>query len=230
MNWPVRIAYSFAINWRSYLMSCDTEDCTLLFNRELVFTHYEVYLNLTLSSQDCYFMTLFVCFWSTSSAFLAAMTSYLRLLHKYSLYFITWILNLRFLYVRTSTQAHITTVLKRSSYVYRIMLVGLFYQLVNVNMLYQDYNGPGEARSNILLYQACYNPWAHFSKSLFKMIGISEIMVLALGWLNISCNIFLYRFLESHRKNNVAGNMKQIKWYDRSINQFCYIPMLFHSL
>ena len=94
------------------------------------------------------------------------------------------------------------------------MLVGLFYQLVNVNMLYQDYNGPGEARSNILLYQACYNPWAHFSKSLFKMIGISEIMVLALGWLNISCNIFLYRFLESHRKNNVAGNMIQIKWYD----------------
>ena len=163
-------------------------------------------------------MTLFVCFWSTSSAFLAAMTSYLRLLHKYSLYFITWILNLRFLYVRTSTQAHITTVLKRSSYVYRIILVGLFYQLVNVNMLYQDYNGPGEARSNILLYQACYNPWAHFSKSLFKMIGISEIMVLALGWLNISCNIFLYRFLESHRKNNIAGSMKQIKQYGTCIN------------
>ena len=152
-------------------------------------------------------MTLFVCFWSTDSAFLAAMTSYLRLQEKKIFSFFT-LIHIRFIYVRTSTLAHITTVIKRSSYVYRILLVGVAYQLVNVHMLYQDNNGPGKDRSNILLYQACYNPWAHFSKSLFQKIGIAEVLVLTLGALNISCNIFLYRFLENHRKNNVVGSIE----------------------
>ena len=108
--------------------------------------------------------------------------------------------------MRTSTQANISSVIKRSSYVYRIILVGVAYQLVNASNVYQDNHGPGKDRSNILLYQACYNPWAHFSKSLFQKIGLAEILVLALAMLNVSCNIFLFKFLESHRKNNVAGN------------------------
>ena len=111
----------------------------------------------------------------------------------------------RFLYVKTSNKREITSVIRRYSYVYRLILVGFLYQILNGNILYQDYHGPGPDRSNILLYQACYNPWSHYSKSMLTKIGLAEILVLALGVLNISCNLFLYRFLESHRKNNVAG-------------------------
>ena len=96
---------------------------------------------------------------------------------------------------------NITTVFKRKSFTYICFMLGLVYSVLNVAAFIYDQNGrTGIDRARFVLYHACMDPTSHFSIPLVKVMPISQFFLYGMNIINISCNFYLYNFLEDRRK------------------------------
>ena len=84
--------------------------------------------------------------------------------------------------------------------------------------IYEQKDKTGIDRLGFVLYRACMDPFSGWSSSIFKiatMMPFYVIFVYGMNILNISCNFYLYFYLEDQRKNN-TGHMKVSTKYLKS--------------
>ena len=55
-----------------------------------------------------------------------------------------------------------------------------------------------------VLYHACMDPWSQWSTPLVTVMPLSQFLLYGMNILNISCNFYLYLYLEDQRKNNTG--------------------------
>jgi len=114
---------------------------------------------------------------------------------------------MRFIFVRSSMQENIQRVLKRNSFTFSFLVLGLLYSIFLLVVFLYDQNGrSGMDRLNFPLYRACMDPWSEWSTPLISVMPGMQILLFLMNLVNIACNFYLYRFLEEKRKNNTALN------------------------
>ena len=147
-------------------------------------------------------MTIAYLFGSTNSLYFCAMTSIIRL-HK------TLILDdsedqvCRFIYVTKSKQHQVSEALSRTQFTSPSMALGLFFnifQLISVsNNLFR---GKGFDRLPFPLYISCLDPHATNMKPQHKIMPLNQIIIVLMNLINVSCDIYLYKFLETQTQVN----------------------------
>ena len=80
--------------------------------------------------------------------------------------------------------------------------MGVFYSFFNIIIFVYDQKETGVNRLRLVLYQACMDPLSQFSTPLIKVMPISQLFLYGMNIVNISCNFYLYMFLERQRKAN----------------------------
>ena len=108
----------------------------------------------------------------------------------------------RFIYVRTSLQDEIQRIFKRNAFTFSFLVVGVFYSFFNIFVYVYDQKETGKNRLRLVLYQACMDPLSQFSTPLITVMPVSQITLYLMNILNISCNFYLYMFLEDQRRAN----------------------------
>ena len=112
---------------------------------------------------------------------------------------------IRYLYVRSSMVTKVQDILKRDSFVVKSIVIGECMSLFNWgSFYYQQVGYSGFQKSPMVLYQACLNPWSEFNFPLQKVMPLNHFIIFLCNAVNVSCNIFLYRFLANETKNNSA--------------------------
>ena len=113
----------------------------------------------------------------------------------------------RFLYVRSSLQSEVTTVFKRDSFTLKFIFLAFLYNLFDGGLILLEHKGPGRERTHFVLYHACLDPWSDYPSHMFTKSPTYITLMFFSGatcLVNIVCNLFLYRFLETHRLKNVG--------------------------
>ena len=108
----------------------------------------------------------------------------------------------RFIYVRTSLQDNIQSVFKRNAFTSSFLVMGVFYSFFNIFIYVYDQKEPGITRLRLVLYHACMDPLSQFSTPLITVMPVSQIFLYLMNIVNISCNFYLYMFLEDQRRAN----------------------------
>ena len=111
----------------------------------------------------------------------------------------------RYLYVRSSTQVNIQEVLKKDSFIFKSIFVVECCNLFNIGTFYfQSGTSEFEGRSVAVLYQACLESKQEYSMPLYKLMPLNHLLMSILVIVNVSCNIFLYRFLKRQTATSTA--------------------------
>ena len=80
--------------------------------------------------------------------------------------------------------------------------MGVFYSFFNIFIYVYDQKEPGINRLRLVLYHACIEPLSQFSTPLITVMPVSQIFLYLMNIVNISCNFYLYFFLEDQRRAN----------------------------
>ena len=113
----------------------------------------------------------------------------------------------RYLYVRSSLRTEVHDILKRDSFIISSIVVGECINLFNWgSFYYQQLGNYGLEKSPLVLYHACLNPWGEFKVPLHTVMPLNHLIIIISFVINISCNIFLYRYLSDRTENNSALN------------------------
>ena len=113
----------------------------------------------------------------------------------------------RYLYVRSSLRTEVQDILKRDSFIISSIVVGECINLFNWgSFYYQQIENHALEKSPLVLYHACLNPWGEFKVPLHTVMPLNHLIIIILFVINISCNIFLYRYLSDKTENNSALN------------------------
>ena len=111
----------------------------------------------------------------------------------------------RYLYVRSSLRTEVQDILKRDSFIISSIVVGECINLFNWgSFYYQQLGNYGLEKSPLVLYHACLNPWGEFKVPLHTVMPLNHLIIIISFVINISCNIFLYRYLSDKTENNSA--------------------------
>ena len=78
------------------------------------------------------------------------------------------------------------------------LIVGILYTCIYILDRYFEYEGPAN-RTHFLLYQACLDPTSSVSDRTSTYWTFLEFFIIVTFLINISSNIYLYRFLEFQR-------------------------------
>ena len=114
---------------------------------------------------------------------------------------------IRYLYVRSSMVTIVQDILKSNSFVVKSIVIGECISLFNWGSFYYQQVGYSTfQKSPMVLYQACLDPWHEFIFPLKKVMPLNHFIIFLCNAVNVSCNLFLYRFLANETKNNSAIN------------------------
>ena len=80
--------------------------------------------------------------------------------------------------------------------------MGVFYSFFNIFIYVYDQKETGIGRLRLVLYHACMDPFSKFSTPLITVMPISQIILYVMNIVNISCNFYLYKYLEIQRMNS----------------------------
>ena len=81
----------------------------------------------------------------------------------------------------------------------------MLFSIFNVAVFIYDQKGrTGIDRLRFVLYHACMDPWSQWSTPLVTVMPLSQFLLYGMNILNISCNFYLYLYLEDQRKNNTG--------------------------
>ena len=117
----------------------------------------------------------------------------------------------RYIYVRSSFQPQIQTTVKRDSFAYRSVFVGesINYLTLAVNYL-QSPQQEKVGRSPLVLYKACLDPNKdHKHLPVHKLQPWNHLLLFSTMVVNVSCNLFLYQFLDSRSDTSIAVDTKK---------------------
>ena len=110
----------------------------------------------------------------------------------------------RYLYVRSSFEVNIQEVLKRDSFIIKSIFIGECVNLFNLGSFYFQPEDLEFGRSPLVLYQACLNPGKDHTFKVYKLMPWNQMIMIVLTIVNVSCNLFLFRFLGSMTEQNIA--------------------------
>ena len=122
----------------------------------------------------------------------------------------------RYLYIKSSLQRDIQEVYKRDSFVINSICLGEMLNIFNLACyfttgvshlllnykihVFHKHGKSGAERSNLLLYQACIDPWnSNFSVPFYQVLPAPQFLLYAFDISNVVFNIILFRFLEKQR-------------------------------
>ena len=80
--------------------------------------------------------------------------------------------------------------------------MGVLYSFFNIFIYVYDQKETGIFRLRLVLYHACMDPLSKFSTPLITVMPISQLFLYGMNIVNISCNFYLYMYLEVQRKAN----------------------------
>ena len=111
----------------------------------------------------------------------------------------------RYLYVSSSLEVNIQKVMKRDTFLIKSIVIG---ECINFITLFINFLEPvpekESGRSNQVLYRACLNPNKDHTFPLHKLMPWNHIIIILSLFINISCNLFLYRYLGNQTTKNQA--------------------------
>ena len=124
---------------------------------------------------------------------------------------------IRYLYLRSSFEDNIQKVLKRDHFVMKSILIGESFNFLTFGSFYFQMGSSEFGRSPLVLYQACMDPWKDHTFPVYKLMPWNQLFMVFLIASNVSCNLFLYRYLERRTENNIARSEAD-KMKDRKRN------------
>ena len=86
--------------------------------------------------------------------------------------------------------------------------MGVYYSIFNIFIYIYDQKETGINRLPLVLYHACMDPLSQFSTPLITVMPTSQITLYIMNIVNISCNFYLYMFLEVQRKANSGEGLQ----------------------
>ena len=86
--------------------------------------------------------------------------------------------------------------------------MGFFYSFFNIFIYVYDQKETGVNRLRLVLYHACMDPLSQFSTPLITVMPISQLFLYGMNIVNISCNFYLYTYLEVQRKANSGEDFR----------------------
>jgi hypothetical protein len=110
----------------------------------------------------------------------------------------------RYLYVRSSFEVHVQEALKRDSFILKSLFIGECINLFNIGSFFFDTGSPEFGKSPQVLYQACLDPEGHHTFPMYNIKPWNQLIMGLLTIVNISCNLFLYRFLGTISEKSTA--------------------------
>ena len=121
---------------------------------------------------------------------------------------------IRCIYVRSSLQENVQRVLKRNSFTMSFLVFGVFYNIFLLSVfIYEQKDRTGIDRLSLVMYRACVDPWAAWSTPLIHAYPVMMFLMYGMNIVNLSCNFYLFLYLEDQRKSN-RGEMKtSLKFY-----------------
>ena len=115
---------------------------------------------------------------------------------------------IRCIYVRSSLQENVQRVLKRNSFTMSFLVFGVFYNIFLLSVfIYEQKDRTGIDRLSLVMYRACVDPWAEWSTPLIQAYPVMMFLMYGMNIVNLSCNFYLFLYLEDQRKSN-KGSMK----------------------
>ena len=111
---------------------------------------------------------------------------------------------IRYLYVRSSFEDNIQRVLKRDHFIIKSVLVGESVNFLTFASFFFQMGSSEFGRSPLVLYQACLTPGKDHTFPVYKLMPWNHLLIVLLTANNIACNLFLFRYLDSWTKNNIA--------------------------
>ena len=83
-----------------------------------------------------------------------------------------------------------------------------------------------QKRLPLLIYHACLDPFSKFKVSPFAEEPIFHVGVFVMDLGNISCNLFLFRYLENKRENNIGNIHCDKKHFFHTVSNLQPFPQL----
>ena len=112
---------------------------------------------------------------------------------------------IRFFYVRSSISTNMQGILKKNSFIMKSIVICESITLFNIgSFFYQQYGITGYGKTHMVLYHACLDPVANFQYPLHKLMPANHLILLLCTVADITCNLFLYRFLSKQTDTNVS--------------------------
>ena len=111
---------------------------------------------------------------------------------------------IRYLYVRSSFEDNIQRVLKRDHFVIKSVLMGESVNFLTFGSFFLQMGSSEFGRSPLVLYQACLDPGKDHTFPVYKLMPWNQLLLVLLTANNVACNLFLFRYLDSWTKNNIA--------------------------
>ena len=149
------------------------------------------------NAQDCLWMKGLLLLTGTNSLMYCACTSIIRCI-----------------YVRSSLQENVQRVLKRNSFTMSFLVLGVFYNIFLLTVfIYEQKDRTGIDRLSLVMYRACVDPWAEWSTPLIQAYPVMMFLMYGMNIVNLSCNFYLFLYLEDQRKSNRGEIKTALKFY-----------------
>ena len=117
----------------------------------------------------------------------------------------------RYCYVKSSLVQDVQHILKKDSFIIQSVLLGEFQLLCHIVSAYRYLVQSDVPRVPLILYKACVDPWDKSTIPFWQIAPVSQGMLHLNNTINILCNIWLYKFLDSSTKKNSA--LKGEHWW-----------------
>ena len=147
-------------------------------------------------------------------------------------------------------QTNIQTVLLRTSFRVSFLLIGAIIIIANVAIYIHEQRGElkaefikashcitilqkgksGPDRLQLVLYQACLDPFSENSVPLLSVMPLRVIALTVMNIVNIMCNFYLYMYLEDKRKDSTGMSHKHTAVKNKPLQGMAPLAHKEHSL
>ena len=126
---------------------------------------------------------------------------------------------LRYAYIRSSMVRDIQFILKRDSFLVKLVIFGESLLVIMFAAMYHHLINPEVSRTEFILYKACVDPWSNFRTNIWHIFPVGQILLHSFNLAYIIFNILLYKYLDQTVKASTALRPLDKK-AERKINIF----------
>ena len=112
--------------------------------------------------------------------------------------------NFRCLYIRSSLQTEIQAGYRRKKFIYQIIFIPQFLILIHFLKNLPLFFNERYKTAPIMLVKACLDPHQMYHISIFNVLPFDQLMLFIYNFFCCYGNFSLYRFLQTHEKDNKA--------------------------
>ena len=110
----------------------------------------------------------------------------------------------RYVYIRSSLVQEIQYIIKRDSFIVKSVVFGESLLVFHFGTFYWHLIRPEVPMAPFVQYKACVDPWSQSVIPIWQVAPFSQIFFHLFNFINIICNIWLYKYLQYNTRNNSA--------------------------